>query len=983
MRLIRKSFGLLLVGLLSGHGLPMLAAPSAASVRAVRVAAEGGAMVAVIELDGHASFKHSILANPPRVIVDVGGATQTMRPLMNPGEQIVIPVAEGGITRARVGQMGGGVRVVFDLVEPQRYKVERRGGNLVVRFATPPAARPAGAVATTPAASVAPGPTPVAPPAPDLSSRAVSVRAGKKNFEAGMKYEAREEWELAAQHFTVAVAAEPSNAEYKLHLLRAAQQASLALTRRGDALAEQQNYTGAAKSYRAAYAYDRGNDLARVKSERLREQAESAGADRAADFDPRTGNVVAASAPIRAPERPRSSDVMQVIVFRDAHLRQVIEHFAEGLGLNVLFDESFRDDKLFRIKLQNVTLARALDLVLLQTKHQFEQVDRRTLLIYSDNPVNRQRFEQLLVKTFYLGNANLEEVKAMVQQMIGQQRQVAVIKQLNALVVRDTAGNLQMVQQLIDGVDKNRAEVVVDVNIYEVSRSTSLELGNQLAASAMPVTETRFDSGGRPVSVTVGNSASLSNLGGVGRAGIGAIAGNTLAPVLGGVGALIGLPPSSLSLLQSKGHSRLLASTQVHALDGEQNQTKVGRSVPIRLGTSFVPGVVGAGQGAGGVIGGFGGTFDSIQYKDVGLIIDVAPTISTEGFVQIKLRLESTNVEAAGEDINLTPSFTQRSLSTVARVPGGQTAVVAGIKQESKGDTRIGVPVLSMIPLLGRFISTPRQSSSLSDIVITVTPHILRAPELKKEDHLARYGGTTTNGVAQSIEDLLLQSPTQNNSEPPVIARQPLTPPLTLPASPAPPAVQTASGHVQDAAPAAPQISATAFRHEPSRGAAEAQAAPGVATQPPAAVVSQQVDISLLPAKVEAQAGESFFVVVSLNGPVKMNDAQVTLKYDPARLRFLGVHSGGLLGSRPHITHQESGGELTFRLQQAEDRESPVAAQGQLLLVEFATLSGGVTKIDFDLSRTALRLGGSLNVVFVPENAEVIIARPDGPAREE
>jgi general secretion pathway protein D len=981
MREIRKSFSLLLVGLLSGHSLLAQAAPViAASVRAVRVAAEGGAMVAVIELDGRAAFKHSTLPNPPRVIVDIGGAIQTMRPLMNPGEQVVIPVSEGGIARARVGQMGGGVRVVFDLGEPQRYKVERQGENIVVRFATPLAARQPVAVEAVPAAART-------TQTPAFGAQHVSARAGKKNFEAGLKYEAREEWELAAHHFTVAVAAEPSNPEYKLHLLRAAQQASLALTRRGDVLADERDYAGAAKSYRAAFAYDRNNDLARVKSERLREQAESAGTDRAVDFNSRTGNVVVASAPIRAPERPRSSDVMQVINFRDAHLRQVIETFAESLELNVLFDESFRDDKLFRIKLQNVTLARALDLILLQTKHQFEQVDRRTILIYSDTPTSRQRFEQLLVKTFYLGNANLEEVKAMVQQMIGQQRQVAVIKQLNALVVRDTASNLQMVQQLIDGVDKNRAEVVVDVNIYEVSRSTSLELGNQLAASAMPVTETRFDSGGRPVSVAVGSSASLSNLGGVGRAGIGAIAGNTLAPVLGGVGALIGLPPSSLSLLQSKGHSRLLASTQVHALDGEQNQTKVGRSVPIRLGTSFVPGVVGAGQGAGGVIGGFGGTFDSIQYKDVGLIIDVAPTISTEGFVQIKLRLESTNVEAAGEDISLTPSFTQRSLSTVARVPGGRTAIVAGIKQESRGDTRIGVPVLSMIPLLGRFISTPRQSSSLSDIVITVTPHIIRAPELKKEDHLARYGGTTTNGVAQSIEDVLSQSPPRSDREPPVIARQPQAPPsVTPPASGEPPAtqaaVQTASGAAQDATPAEPQVTAAAFRREPSRGGVEAGAALSKAAHPPAAG-KQQVDISLLPAKVEAQTGESFFVVVSLNGQVKMNDAQVTLKYDPARLRFLGVQSGGLLGSRPHISHQEGGGELAIRLQQAEDRESPVAAQGQLLLIEFASVGEGVTKIDFDLGRTALRLGGSLNVVFAPESAEVVVARPDGPAREE
>src|SRR6266545_8321717 len=109
---------------------------------------------------------------------------------------------------------------------------------------------------------------------------------------------------------------------------------------------------------------------------------------------------------------------------------------------------------------------------------------------------------------------------------------------------------------------------------------------------------------------------------------------------LGTSGALIGLPLTSLSLLQSKGNSRLLASTQVHALDGEQNQTVVGRSVPIRLGTTFLNGANTSGNNNNN-------TVDNIQYRDVGLVIDVTPVITNEGYVQVKMKLESSNVEAS------------------------------------------------------------------------------------------------------------------------------------------------------------------------------------------------------------------------------------------------------------------------------------------------------------------------------------------------
>ncbi|MGH9935274.1 MAG: type II secretion system protein GspD, partial [Blastocatellia bacterium] len=444
---------------------------------------------------------------------------------------------------------------------------------------------------------------------------------------------------------------------------------------------------------------------------------------------------------------------------------------ARQLGLNVVFDESFKDINKFSLSLNDVTPARALDTLLLQTRNIFEQIDRRTIMIYADNQTNRARLEKLLVKTFYLGNTDLNEARDIVQANIGGQRQVKTSKQLNALVIRATASELAVARAILDSLDKNRSEVVIDVNIYEVSNSASLEIGNQLATTGLAATKTTYDSDGKPVTMTTGTASSLGDLGGLGRAGVSSIAGNLLG-FGGGAGAIIGMPTSSLSLLQSKGKSRLLANTQIHALDGENNQTVVGRSVPIRIGTSYLNNY----PSSTGTTGNTPGTVDNIQYRDVGLVIDVTPTITNEGYVQVKMKLESSNVEASGADSALTPSFTKRSLTTISRVQDGVTAVVASVKQDNKGDSRVTIPVVGMVPILGRLFTTPKQTSSQSDIVITVTPHIIRPAEIKPEDHLARFAGTQQSGLAQSIEDVVFRAQAEDEQERRLISRQSSTP---------------------------------------------------------------------------------------------------------------------------------------------------------------------------------------------------------------
>ncbi|MEP7337085.1 MAG: cohesin domain-containing protein [Acidobacteriota bacterium] len=621
---------------------------------------------------------------------------------------------------------------------------------------------------------------------------------GKKNFNEGQKYETALQWDLAAQAFALAVSAEPSNPEYRLHYLRALQQASLMYVKRGDALAEQNDYAGAYTAFRTAYNYDQGNEIARIKMERMLDQQKAI----ASGVEPvsynSSGNVRPTS-DIQIASKARNREIIQNVAFREASVKSVINTLGKQLNLNVLFDDAIKEEKM-TVDMSDVTLTKAFDNILFMKKLTFEQMDRRTIIVYQDNATNKPRFEKLLVKAFYLGNINANQARNAVTLALGNARQVQTLDTNaggpgggggtggNILLVKATPQELQVVQQILEMVDKNKNEVVLDVEIYEVSHDSMLQIGNQIATSSQTLS-TVVDYVDKDTGKNIYKqvpTAALGQFGGFGQAG--ALASSISAGSVLGMGFLLGMPPTTLSLLQSKGNSKLLNKTQIHVLDGQPNTTKVGRSVPVKLGTQYGlngynTGQTGTGAGGalggaingarGGGLGGYGGGIDSIQYRDVGLVIEATPTITNEGYVEVKMKFETSDVASSGSTDKLTPEFTQRSLQTVARIKDGVTSVVAGVNQEQKGDSRAGIPILGMVPILGRFFTTPQQTSRQSDIVITVTPHIIRSAGITQKDYLAIYAGGANqqgSGLPPSIEDVVFRAQQEEEQERRLIA---------------------------------------------------------------------------------------------------------------------------------------------------------------------------------------------------------------------
>src|SRR2546421_2328813 len=327
------------------------------------------------------------------------------------------------------------------------------------------------------------------------------AKKGDKNFKQGVKYETAQQWEKAAQEFTLAVAADPSNTEYQLHYRRAVFNASQMYMQQGRALAEQRDYLGAYNAFRQAYGYDPVNQLARSEMERmLRLQREKTGESGAGDGGNGSTKTTSSDSSTQqqgnggTPAQPSTTANAQPdlnlppqqlrVIKYTGDLKSFIRSLTEQLGLNVIFDnQTFRTPRTREVNFTDVTTAQALDLLFLQEGLFFQKVTRHTILVADQT--RRTAFQQLSIRTFYLSNMKPEDAQKIAQQVLppNQGRPQPLVlsdKDTNSITVRDTPENLRLIGEVLRSMDKDRAEVVMDVGIYEVSRTDLLQLGNQV-----------------------------------------------------------------------------------------------------------------------------------------------------------------------------------------------------------------------------------------------------------------------------------------------------------------------------------------------------------------------------------------------------------------------------------------------------------------------------------------------------------------------
>lgn len=626
----------------------------------------------------------------------------------------------------------------------------------------------------------------------------VLAKKGDKNFKRGEQHEAAQQWDRAAQEYALAVAADPKRVEFQLHYRRALFNASQMFMERGRTLAEQRDYTGAYNAFRQAYGYDPVNGLAQSEMERmLRLQREKegivgddngavnggsaagrGGSSAGARITPTSYQEGAGNGTPRVPQAPQQEDLLptrsehvhSVIRYDDLELETVIRNLAEQLDLNIVFDNQFPKRKI-TVNWKGLTAARALDNIFLSNNLFFQKLDRRTILVADQN--KRPMYQQLVLRTFYLSNIVPEKAQKLIQTAIppspGRGQTIVVANDTtNSITVRDTPENVRLIGDLIRSVDKDRAEVVMDVQIYEVSRTDLMQIGNQVGTNFGGTSGLNILGGSRDVAQRVGGTVPTA------------------------LGAALLIPSSTLTALQNRERTNLVARTQLRAFDNEQSVGRIGKKIPIQ--TASVPNYGFSGQNNQqgttaaanpGAFGNYG--YPVIQYQDTGLIFKFKPQVFPNLDVQVTMEIESSDASTSGSATeNLTPIISQRTITGTTRIPNNRTTMVASVAQDQEARGRQGLPILGLIPVLGRLFTSPTRRDLQTDIVIMVTPHVLRAPSVTPRDEEMRPSGTLQTPTTESLASLVQEADREDQLA--AARRIPTNVSIQLPDSEAPPA---------------------------------------------------------------------------------------------------------------------------------------------------------------------------------------------------
>lgn len=865
------------------------------------------------------------------------------------------------------------------------------------------------------------------------------AKKGDKNYKRGMDYEKAQQWDKAAQEFTLAVAADPSNMEYQLHFRRASFNASQTYMQQGRSLSERGDYVGAYNAFRQAYGYDPVNELAVSEMDRmLRLQAVKEGRTTKGNGNGGNGNGGRTGEPEigSATPTPTSGQVQDPLVPREQVLRVInyngdlktlIRSLADQLNLNVIFDrQSFTQSRPIDINLKDVTTAQALDYVFLQEGLFFQKLSRRTILVAEQ--ARRPQYQQLVLRTFFLSNMKPADARQLVQQAIppsvGRPQTIVVPDDAtNSLTVRDTAENVRLIGDLLQSIDKDRAEVVMDVNIYEVSKNDLLAFGNQINAT--------LDNGlgGSPGFSLLTDNGVLSS----------AARGVSLAAQVGGVptalaGALV-IPPSVLRAFQSRDNTKLIASTQVHAFNGEESTARIGQRVPVQTAQAYPFGVQ-TGTPTPGIGNPFPtGGFPVINYEPTGLTLKFTPQVFPNLDVQVKMNIEQKDVIGAS---TLTPTFTERTMTGTARVQNNRTMMLASISTDIEARGRRGIAFISGLPFLGRFFTAPTRDIRQVDIVISVTPRVLRAPAVTPRDEEMRPSGTlqspTTGSLAEMMRetereeqiaaaralprnaviqlpdaplevakanDATLMKPSQPANDQPVNTNT--APATTAAVNPAPAPVPTNSGAVQNSPAPVPNNATTAannnksatmeelpsFVPAPKSLVSEKAAADVAAVNPSAAGAQNAVltsaptstntsldtklgaksvaQLSFLPTDLVLKVGEKRRYAIQLTSEVPLTLALLALRFDPKVVKVNAVTAGTLIGSpadgAPLFTPSiDASGVCLISISSLNGKAS-FRGSGPLLFIDVEAIGAGNASLVFDKERLQLVAADARDVV--------------------
>jgi general secretion pathway protein D len=727
-------------------------------------------------------------------------------------------------------------------------------------------------------------------------------------------------WDDAVLHYMKALEEDPNNIGYKSALLRAKMEASRMHLRKGEEYEKAGVVERALVEYQQAVQLDPTNQYAAAQLEHMRQlylaQRQSRGYETIEQMKKKSSG----SRPQPPVLNPRSDTPISLEFPQQVSIFQIYRALGQAFGINILFDPNLKDQEI-AIELKDVTAQAALETLMRASGHFYKVMDEHTIIVAQDTPQNRRIYEDLVIQTFFLSNSEVKDMMTILRSLVDA-RKIASNEQLNAIILRDTADRVKVAEKIIETNDKAKAEVVIDVELLQVNSSRVRDLGVSLS------------------NYSVGQRLDLGGTSSGGTGGTGTTPGGVRFSDLEFINQsnwILTIPSFLYEFVKTNTEAQLLAKPQLRITEGEKASLTIGDRVPIPL-TTFNTQNVG---GQGGII-----PITSFQYQDVGIRIDIEPRVHHNREVTLKLKVEVSNLagSVSGSGGQEQPIIGTRAIESTIRLQDGETNFLAGLIRNDQSTSEQGVPGLSEIPVIGRLFSNKRTDGQRTDVILTLTPHIVRSAEITAEDLQPIWVGTEQNitfrggsprvesevegpfdgdqGTPEEIQDAIRRRlerlprglrPGEGGEE---VIEEPV-PPGEVPPPPPPTGVElvpTAPPGDIFRPPAPPEPEPPPEEEPPPPGgltstrnasgtAILAPASPAVLTAgleaeavPAAARKAPPVRLWLAPARLTVAPGDRFEVRVQATAGQAVSHLPLSLQFDPAVLAVETVEAGDLLG---------------------------------------------------------------------------------------
>ena len=761
-----------------------------------------------------------------------------------------------------------------------------------------------------------------------LSGLLASSCASTRLHQQGIDAVEQGQYEVGLDKLSQAANNDPGNLAYRLDLKSRHEEAVQKLVGEGDRARGAGQADAAETAYKRVLAIEAGNDRARRGLEGVQADRRHAQAVAQAQADLKNGDldeadarlrsvlaedpgyaaatglrskIDAARGPVTVTPRLHTRDNRPVTLqFRDAATKMVFEVLSRQTGINFIFDKDVKSDSKTTIYVQDVPIEQAIDLVIGQNQLSRQILSDNMVLIYPNTAAKQKDYQDQIVKTFYLNTANPKDVESLIKTVLDA-KTLVVNERAGAIVMRDTPENVRMAEKLVASIDLAEPEVMMEVEVLELSRSKLQQLG-----------------------ITYPSSANLS-----------------ISPVSGGTGGLVlsdlhkqssgTITVSALGVtldaLKQDSVGSTLASPRIRARNKEKAKILIGSREPV-ISTAATA------SGNGGIV-----SNTSVQYLDVGLTLDVEPTIYADNDVAIKLNLEvSSIIKQVNVGQTIAYEIGTRNASTLLQLKDGETQILGGLIQDEDTRSASKIPGLGDMPLLGRLFSNHNDKKDRTEVVLAITPRVIRAKARPSSDTTEFWFGTESRSGVAPMGNSTYGNPPASR----VIAAPGVTAPAAMPVR-APTNVDSTGGDGAVGGTVTGAVGAAVTpAPPPPTGTPLVRAAP----EGPIAHPTLSFD-----GPGNVHPGDEFTVSVSMQTDVAANRVRAQVRFDGSTLKLLSAEPGSMVPADLNAKVAMLGGGAQLDI--TAPSESPFTGSGTLMTLHFKALQ----------ARPTTALAGQVSVV--------------------